>query len=172
MTGRLALVILCVAATSAADAPSHAQCRLCENPTTLPESGEEGSAVAIQIDAGLDFDKLILTGSGDGQAVLRPDGTRETSGMIGPLGMGAMVGQARVRGEPGRFVRIQLPRQVELHSVSGGRILIEEIISDLPDLPRLDSSGSLTFRFGGRLHISGDSEGEYRGDVPIMVEYL
>jgi hypothetical protein len=38
-------------------------------------------------------------------------------------------------------------------------------------MARLDSAGSLSFRFGGRLTISGDAEGDYRGDVPITVEY-
>jgi hypothetical protein len=83
-----------------------------------------------------------------------------------------MVGSAVVRGEAGRAVRIELPRRIELHSLSGARIGIEDIVSDLPSAPRLDSAGSLSFRFGGRLSISDDAEGEYRGDVPITVEYL
>jgi hypothetical protein len=69
-------------------------------------------------------------------------------------------------------VRIELPLRIELYSLSGGRIAIEDIISDLPAGARLDSAGALEFRFGGRLRISGDAEGEYRGDVPITVEYL
>jgi hypothetical protein len=50
--------------------------------------------------------------------------------------------------------------------------VIEDIVSDLPGSARLNASGTLTFRFGGRLRVSGDAEGEYRGDVPITVEYL
>jgi hypothetical protein len=50
--------------------------------------------------------------------------------------------------------------------------VIEDLASDLPPNPRLDSTGSLQFRFGGRLEIGGDAEGEYRGGVPITVEYL
>jgi hypothetical protein len=42
----------------------------------------------------------------------------------------------------------------------------------LPVTPQLDSSGNLAFRFGGRLSVAGDAEGDYRGDVPITVEYL
>jgi hypothetical protein len=30
----------------------------------------------------------------------------------------------------------------------------------------------LTFRFGGRIRISGDAEGDYRGNLPIAAEYL
>jgi hypothetical protein len=38
-------------------------------------------------------------------------------------------------------------------------------------MPRLDSSGTLTFRFGGRIRITGDADGDYRGDLPISAEY-
>jgi len=82
------------------------------------------------------------------------------------------VGSAAVHGEPGRAVRVELPSRIELYSLSGGRIAIEDIVSDLPPGARLDSSGRLNFRFGGRLRITGDAEGDYRGDVPITVEYL
>jgi hypothetical protein len=83
-----------------------------------------------------------------------------------------MVGSAIIRGEAGRAVRVELPQRVELFSMSGGRITFDRIVSDLPALPRLDSAGQLNFRFGGRVRIEGDSEGDYRGDLPITVEYL
>ena len=50
-------------------------------------------------------------------------------------------------------------------------VSITGISSDLPLLPRLDGEGRLRIRFGGELFISGDAEGEYRGDVPITVDY-
>jgi hypothetical protein len=68
-------------------------------------------------------------------------------------------------------VRVELPRRIDLYSVSGGRIAVDDVSSDLPSLPRLDSAGNLTFRFGGRVTVTGDSEGEYRGNMPITVEY-
>jgi hypothetical protein len=83
----------------------------------------------------------------------------------------AMVGTAVVHGMAGRAVRAELPRRIELYSLSGGTITFEDVTSDLPSLPRLDSAGNLTFRFGGRVRISGDADGEYRGDLPITVEY-
>ena len=83
-----------------------------------------------------------------------------------------MVGSALVHGEAGRAVRIELPARIELYSLGGARITIEDIVSNIPAGAKLDSAGALAFRFGGRLHISGDAEGEYRGDVPITVEYL
>jgi hypothetical protein len=82
-----------------------------------------------------------------------------------------MVGSAVVHGQPGRAVRVELPPRIELYSLSGGRITVDNVASDLPALPRLDSAGNLTFRFGGRVTVTGDSEGDYRGDMPITVEY-
>jgi len=76
-----------------------------------------------------------------------------------------------IHGVAGRAVRVALPRRIDLYSVSGGQISVDGVVSDLPSLPRLDSAGNLAFRFGGRVTIHGDSEGEYRGDMPITVEY-
>jgi len=39
-------------------------------------------------------------------------------------------------------------------------------------MPKLDAAGNLTFRFGGRITITGSAEGQFRGDLPITVEYL
>jgi hypothetical protein len=153
-------------------APAAAQCRLCQTPTTAPQERPGEGPVSLEIETSLDFDRLILLGVGEGSATLLPNGSRSVSGVIGDISGRAMVGSAVIQGEAGRAVRIDLPRRIELHSVSGGQIVIEDIISDLPGTARLDSRGTLGFRFGGRLRVSGDAEGEYRGDVPITVEYL
>lgn len=166
LTLGLAVIAGCLAAPS-----SGAQCRLCETPTTGMGDAASGP-ISLQIEAALDFDRLVLLGFGDGTAELRPDGTHHVSGMVGVLSSRAMVGRARVSGEPGRPVRIDLPSRIELHSASGGRVVIEEIVSDLDSNPRLDRSGALSFRFGGTLRVSGNSEGDYRGEIPITVEYL
>lgn len=175
MLARFALVAIGLGAAAvqiAAPFPARAQCRLCTAPTTAPADEAVRKPVDLEVEASLDFDKLILIAPGEGTATLRPDGSRHVSGTLGAMGARAMVGQVRVRGEPGRTVRIDLPRRIELYSLRGGRVTIEEIVSDLPSLPRLDSAGTLGFRFGGQLRVSGDAEGEYRGDVPITVEYL
>ena len=83
-----------------------------------------------------------------------------------------MVGTVTVRGEPGRTMRIDLPRRIVLHSLSGGEVTFDDVASDLPAMPRLDAAGNLTFRFGGRLRVTGDADGDYRGDLPITAEYL
>ena len=64
------------------------------------------------------------------------------------------------------------PEKITLATLSGGRITLDDVTSDLPGAPRLDSAGNLSFRFGGRLVVSGDADGQYRGELPITVEYL
>ena len=165
-------VLAFAAGMSALAMPAGAQCRLCDTPTTIRAESSSSGAVGLEIETSLDFDRLILIGAGEGTATLLPNGTRSVSGAISDLSGRAMVGRGVVRGEAGRAVRIDLPERIELYSLSGGRITIEDIVSDLAPGARLDSAGVLDFRFGGRLRIAGDAEGEYRGDVPITVEYL
>jgi hypothetical protein len=166
------ILLLIVAVTASVGAPpALAQCRLCEQPTTaLPTDGPDGD-VQLQIETKLDFDRLILSGAGAGAATIRPDGTQLAEGGVIDLGPRAMVGTVLVHGEAGRSIRVDLPHRIELYSVGGGRITLDDITSDLPAMPRLDPAGNLTFRFGGRLMVSGDSDGQYRGDLAITVEY-
>ena len=168
----LLLPFLAIAAGGWAMFPAAAQCRLCDTPVTSRDDSAASSEVRLEIESGLDFDRLILLGAGEGSAALLPDGSRTVTGMISDISGRAMVGSALVQGEAGRAVRVQLPARIELFSLGGDRITIEDIVSDLPVGARLDSSGKLRFRFGGRLRISGDPEGDFRGDVPITVEYL
>ena len=168
------LAVLALAASPAA-VPSRAaaQCRLCDTPTIERAADSAGaSSVRLEVEASLDFDRLIVTGPNGGTASLAPDGSRSVSGAVTELTSRAMVGSAIIRGEPGRTVRISLPSRSVLHGLSGNSIAIDGIETDLPASARLDLNGSLSFRFGGRLQIIGDAEGDYRGDVPITVEYL
>ena len=173
MDARLALSMLALAAAAmlAATDGARAQCRLCETPTTTADKASE-SPIALQIEASLDFDRIVVMGAGEGSATLLPDGTRQVSGSVEAISGRAMVGEASVAGEPGRQVRIDLPSRIDLQSVSGGKISIDKIVTDLPDFPRLDSAGKLRFRFGGRIRVSGTSDGDFRGDLPLTVEYL
>jgi hypothetical protein len=175
MIRRFAFLATCLAVSAACLLPApgaSAQCRLCATPTTESALARPDGEISLQVEAALDFDRLVLLGTGEGTAQLRPDGSSQVSGVIGAISNRAMVGSATVRGEPGRAVRIDLPRQIELYSLSGGRVSLDEIVSDLPGLPKLDATGLLVFRFGGRIRISGDAEGDYRGDMPIAAEYL
>ena len=174
MTARSALLAIAIATAAwlAAVPDARAQCRLCEKPTTAPEEDGKEAAIELQVEAGLDFDRLVVMDAGEGSATLLPDGTRQVSGSVDAISGRAMVGEARVRGEPGRAVRVDLPTRVDMYSLNGGRIMIDRISSDLPSIPRLDSAGKLTFRFGGRIRVSGNTDGDFRGDLPITVEYL
>lgn len=174
MMARTALLVLVplAAASLTAIPDARAQCRLCEAPSTRPTEDPAGQSVKLEVEAVLDFDRIIVLGSGEGTATLRPDGTRQVGGSVEAISGRAMVGQARVRGEPGRLIRIDLPARIELYSLNGARISIDEIVTDLPSITQLDSAGSLSFRFGGRLRLSGSTDGDYRGEVPITVEYL
>ena len=174
MAGRHALMAVALAAAWAPVAvqPASAQCRLCGTPTTVRDDLAQSPSVRLEVEATLDFDQLILLAAGEGSATLNPDGSRSTSGTIGSFSGRAMVGSVSVQGEPGRPVSVELPERIELYSINGGRVTIDNIASDLPSSPKLDSAGRISFRFGGRLRVSGDAEGDYSGDVPITVEYL
>lgn len=174
MSRNLLLFVLAlgVGMSTVPGSPAAAQCRLCDTPTTSRDERSAHGPVSLEIETSLDFDRLVLLGAGEGSAVLRPDGSRIATGSIAAISGRAMVGSAVVRGEPGRSVRVDLPRAIELHSLGGSRITIDDIVSDLPSAPRLDSAGALHFRFGGRLRIVGEPDGDHRGEVQITVEYL
>lgn len=167
----IALALAAAAATAATSWPANAQCRLCAKPTTAHDDPMNGGDVRLEIDSSLNFDRLILVGQGEGAAIIRPDGSSAAQGTVAQLGPRAMVGTVSVHGEPGRAVRVDLPQRIQLYSLAGGTITVDDLTSDLASLPRLDAAGNLSFRFGGRVRISGDADGEYRGDLPITVEY-
>jgi len=167
----IALVLAASAAAAVPSWPAGAQCRLCSKPSTARDDTVNGGDVRLEIESNLNFDRLIILGSGAGAAVIRPDGSNEAQGAVTQMGPRSMVGTVSVHGEAGRIVRVDLPQRIQLYSLGGGSITVDDLTSDLPSLPRLDSAGNLTFRFGGRVRISGDADGEYRGDLPITVEY-
>jgi hypothetical protein len=167
----LALILPAAAAAAAVSCPANAQCRLCGTPITTRDGAVQGGDIRIEIESSLNFDRLITYGQSNGAAVIRPDGSSSAEGAVTGIGPRAMVGTVVVHGEAGRAVRVELPRRIQLYSLAGGRITFDDVVSDLPSVPRLDSAGNLTFRFGGRIQITGDADGEYRGDLPITVEY-
>ena len=167
----LAFWIVSLASAAAASSSAAAQCRLCDQPTTSASPDARGGDVDLQIETNLNFDRLILLGTGAGAATLRPDGSTGAEGAVMEVGPRAMVGTILVHGEANRAVRVDLPRRIELFSVGGGRMILDDLSTDLSTAPHLDGAGNLNFRFGGRLIISGDCDGPYRGDLPITVEY-
>src|SRR4051812_33504882 len=162
----LALACAALASATAASWPAHAQCRLCNMPSTSRDEAAAGQDLRLEIETSVNFDRLVFYGAGTGTALIRPDGSTNAQGAVSDISPRAMVGSAVVHGQPGRTVRIELPRRIQLYSMSGGQISFDDVVSDLPAIPRLDAAGRLTFRFGGRLTITGDADGEYRGDLP------
>lgn len=175
MTGRRNALVVGIAVLAAAFGVSNtaeAQCRLCEAPSTAPTQAEDEVPLEISVDTDLDFDRLLLASTGNGSARLTPDGLRLASGSVASIGGRAVVANIVVRGGPGRAVSIDLPKRIQLRGIKGGSLIVDSIVSDLPRDPALDSSGKLQFRIGGELILQGDADGEYRGDVPVSVDYL
>lgn len=167
----IALVLAGSAAAVAGMSPARGQCRLCSTPRTTLGQSSDAEGIDIEIETSLDFGRLILGSEGEGAAVVRPDGSTLAEGALASISARAMVGTATVHGIPGRAIRVELPRRIDLYSPGGGRIAVDDVISDLPSMPRLDSTGNFSFRFGGRVTVTGNSEGSYRGSLPITVEY-
>jgi hypothetical protein len=149
-----------------------AQCRLCAQPTAQAPVATPDADVQLQLETTLSFDRLVLSGAGNGAATIRPDGGTGNEGSVASISSRATVGMVTVHGAPNRALRVDIPRRIDLYSLSGGRIVLDDVTTDLPPSPRLDAAGNLSFRFGGRLLVTGDTDGQYRGDLPITVEYL
>ena len=166
MVRRLALVaalLLC--------APAAAQdsCRLCyTSGVTAP--GER--PLAIEIWADLNFSKLALTGRSGGSAELSATGGgKQTTGEVIDLGGISVTGHGRITGVPLREVRIELPDRVDMTTGDGGHANLGQFTTDLPPHPALNANGELEFSFGARLALSGGRGGNYRGRIPISVDY-
>jgi hypothetical protein len=165
-------LMLCMAAAAAAvPSAAGAQCRLCSKPTTAPDQSPDGSDVQLEVQATLDFDQLILTQAGQGEAVLRPDGSSSTTGAVEGVASRGRVATIVVHGEANRALRIDVPRRIDLFSLAGAWLTFDQVETDAPQLPKLDGAGNLTFHIGGRLRFMGSEDGRYRGDLPITVEY-
>ncbi len=151
--------------------PAGAQdaCRLCyADPGTKP--GERPLTIEIWTD--LNFAKLALTGrSGGSAAVDAQSGSKSTSGEMIDLGGTPINGRGKVTGQPLREVRIDLPSRVPMASPGGDTAELVDFTTDLPAHPRLDANGELGFTFGARLVIKGGRGGNYRGRIPISVDY-
>lgn len=153
-------------------APAAAQCLLCPA-LPQPAKPDERAPVplSIEVDAGLDFPRLVSGGS-HGSVTLTPGAPPRTSGALQAVGGMAMHGRVLVRGEPGRALRIDLPERVVLRTPAGETAELHSLTSGLPPAPRLGPDGLLRFEFGGRLDVGANGAGDYRGRIPITVDYL
>lgn len=155
-------------------APAAAQCRLCSDAEKADNAKDEKTKkeLEIVISTGLDFDTLTLTDASGGEATLDPrSGSRRVQGSMEGLGGMWLSGKAELTGEPGSAVRITLPGSVTLSSPSGGTATLDTLETDLPVTPRLDENGNLSFSFGGKLRVSGNATGQFRGRIYITADY-
>jgi hypothetical protein len=162
----LTILALALAMPTAAGA----ECRLCYSSSS--RAGERPLSLEIQAD--LDFARLALTGTEGGSAeVDAASGSKRTGGAVMSLGGMAVTGRGRITGEPLREVRIDLPGTVAMSTADGGDAELTDFTTDLPARPTLSANGELTFSFGARLVLrgGGGGGGNYRGRIPISVDY-
>lgn len=153
-----------------------AQCRLCAaKPVTASSAGSNAATetpLNIQITANLDFSRLALLSRAGGEVELDPQsGQRRITGGLTDLGGLSLHGEGRLTGEPGRLVRVQLPERITLSAPNGSTADLIKLDTDLPAQARLDRDGRLTFSFGGKLRVTGNASGQFRGRIAITADY-
>ncbi|WP_077146566.1 DUF4402 domain-containing protein [Sphingopyxis sp. KK2] len=150
-----------------------AQCMLCgaDGASSGIASRKTETPLRVEVETQLDMGRVAV-GAGGGAVELDPlSGARRLSGDVVDLGGFAVTGTVTVTGEPGAAVRVILPASVDLDSDRGRRARVSGLVTDLNAAPRLGPDGRLQFRFGGRLQIAGLDDGDYRGRIPVTVEY-
>lgn len=153
-----------------------AQCRLCAAPpagaSSTSASSQAETPLNIEITANLDFSRLALLNRAGGEVELDPQsGQRRISGGITDLGGLSLHGEGRLTGEPGRVVRVHLPERITLSAPNGSTADLVKLDTDLPAQAQLDSDGRLTFSFGGKLRVTGNASGQFRGRIAITADY-
>lgn len=162
-------LILAALALPALPAAGQEACRLCySEPGTKP--GER--PLTIEIWADLSFAKLAMTGRSGGSAqVDAQTGSKSTQGDVMSLGGTPVTGHGRITGEPLRQVRIDLPGKVPMSTPDGGSAELTDFTTNLPRNPQLNANGELEFSFGARLVVKDGRGGNFRGRIPISVDY-
>lgn len=171
----LRLILIAAALALAPAVPAHSQCLLCATGADGSNKGGGQSSsdepLRIEIAAQLDFSR-VATGTGGGSVTVDPHtGARRITGNLLDLGGMAVSGEAIVTGTPGRNVRIFIPPQIDLEGDQGRSARVVDVATDLGPAPRIGPDGRLRFRFGGRLQVASDDDGNYRGRIPISAEY-
>jgi uncharacterized protein DUF4402 len=140
------------------------------SPAATGPNGEQ--PLAITIDSGLQVGRLGLTGKQDGTAAIDPQtGAKQMVANMVDLGGATFQGKATVTGQPLKPVRIELPQTVMLRSPSGAEAQLSNFRTDLPPVAMLDAHGSLAFNFGATITTKDAQGGDFRGRIPIRVDY-
>lgn len=164
--------LLCAAfiagAPAIASAASDEGCQLCaENRDAHPKV-----PLRVEIVSGIDFSRMALSRRGEGSARIdAATGSKATQGGLRDLGGLAFQGRAKVSGAPLRNVRIELPMRVILRSPGGEEAILRNFTTDASVTPMLDANGQLEFAFGATLDGISGGGGNFRGRIPIRVDY-
>lgn len=160
---------LLMAGAPAAAAP----CLLCaQDGTASPVSARNSETpLRVEVETQLDMGRVAVGAMGGEVEIDPASGARRVRGDVVDLGGFALSGTVTVRGEPGAEVRVILPTSVDLQGGHGRTARVTGLVTDLSAAPRLGPDGRLQFRFGGRLQIAGLDDGDYRGRIPVTVEY-
>jgi hypothetical protein len=152
--------------------PAAAQCLLCAQDKAAGVAARSTEApLRVEVETRLDMGRVAVGAMG-GEVELDPvSGARRVRGDVVDLGGFALTGVVTVRGAPGAEVRVILPASVDLEGGHGRTARVTGLVTDLSAAPRLGPDGRLQFRFGGRLLIAGLDDGDYRGRIPVTVEY-
>jgi len=127
----------------------------------------------IEIESGIDFSRSALRNKQDGDALIDPlTGEKIVGPNMIDLGGFPFQGKARVTGRPLQPVRIDLPATVTLRSTKGAKAELSEFTTDIDGVAMLDANGELVFRFGARITTIEARGGNFRGRIPIRVEYF
>lgn len=157
-----------------AASPTSAQCLLCAqdgpNGSTLSKRGTT-VPLRVEVETQLDMGRVAVGAMGGEVEVDPATGARRLRGDVVDLGGFALTGVVIVRGEPGAEVRVTLPASIDLESSHGRAARVTGLATDLSAAPRLGPDGRLAFRFGGRLQVGALDDGDYRGRIPVTVEY-
>ena len=128
--------------------------------------------LSITIESALQVGRLGLTGRDGGNAIIDPQtGAKRVGPNMVDLGGLAFQGKATITGQPLKPVRIDLPRSVMLRSSAGGEAELTDFRTDLPPVAMLDANGRLQFNFGATITSKNAQGGDFRGRIPIRVEY-
>jgi hypothetical protein len=127
----------------------------------------------ITIESGIDFSRSALRGQLDGDAQIDP---QTGSKIMGPqmIDLGGMhfQGRATVTGKPLQPIRIDLPATVVMRTPGGARAELTDFQTDIDGIAMLDANGELSFRFGARISTIEGAGGDFRGRIPIRVDYF
>ncbi|MFN4356897.1 DUF4402 domain-containing protein [Sphingopyxis alaskensis] len=151
--------------------PAAAQCLLCAQDAAAGQGRKAETPLRIDVETRLDMGRIAVGAMGGEVEIDPASGARRLRGDLVDLGGFALSGTVTVRGEPGAEVRVILPASVDLTSGHGRTARVTGLVTDLSAAPRLGPDGRLQFRFGGRLQVAALDDGDYRGRIPVTVEY-